>query len=134
MRDLGSVSTARVSRLSRPEWGDRLEHVNDLPPDVSRLRVLETWLQITLARVREQIAEVERRAAQREQVLPPPPPDWVVQLGVGGDGKPVAVHVGGCRGAGRRTRSVSRDEVMRALAEGVEACALCRPDTELGIF
>ncbi|MFD0230555.1 DUF6233 domain-containing protein [Streptomyces decoyicus] len=108
--------------------------MNDLPPDVSRLRVLETWLQITLARVREQIAVAEQRAAQQEQVLPPPPPDWVVQLSVGGDGKPVAVHVGGCRSAGRRARSVSRDQVMRALAEGVEACALCRPDTELGIF
>ncbi|MGA5565294.1 DUF6233 domain-containing protein [Streptomyces platensis] len=108
--------------------------MNDLPPDVSRLRVLETWLQITLERVREQIIVAEQRAAQQARATPPPPPDWVVQLSIGAGAQPVAVHVGGCRGAGSRARPVSRDQAMRALTEGVEPCALCRADTELGIF
>ncbi|UQA97584.1 DUF6233 domain-containing protein [Streptomyces halobius] len=37
------------------------------------------------------------------------------------------------RQPGRRSRPVSRDQAMRALTEGVDPCALCRPDTELGI-
>ncbi|WP_234442364.1 DUF6233 domain-containing protein [Streptomyces sp. NRRL S-1448] len=52
----------------------------------------------------------------------------------GGEGQPVAVHVGGCRSAGRRSRPINRDQAMRALTDGVEACVLCRPDTELGIL
>ncbi|MFD5734378.1 DUF6233 domain-containing protein [Streptomyces sioyaensis] len=101
---------------------------------MSRLRVLETWLQITLTRVREQIAVAEQCAAQKERAIPPPPPDWVIQVSIGGEGQPIAVHVGGCRSAGRRARPISRDQAMHAVTEGVEPCALCRPDTELGLL
>ncbi|KIZ16810.1 DUF6233 domain-containing protein [Streptomyces natalensis] len=108
--------------------------MNDLPPDLSRLRTLETWLQLTLDRVRQQIVVAEQRAAQQQRAIPPPPPDWVLQLSIGGEGRPIAVHAGGCPSAGRRARPVSRDQAMRALTEGLEPCALCRPDTELGIL
>ncbi|SHL76627.1 DUF6233 domain-containing protein [Streptomyces yunnanensis] len=108
--------------------------MNDLPPDLPRLRTLETWLQLTLARVREQIVIAEQVAAQQQRAALPPPPDWVLQLSIGGEGQPIAVHVGGCRSAGRRARPISRDEAMRALAEGLDPCVLCRPDTELGIL
>ncbi|WP_216373099.1 DUF6233 domain-containing protein [Streptomyces tailanensis] len=47
---------------------------------------------------------------------------------------PVAVHVGGCHMAGKTVRGISREQAVRALAEGVEACTHCRPDTELGLL
>jgi hypothetical protein len=34
--------------------------------------------------------------------------------------------------AGKRSRGVQRDQALRALAEGIDACTHCRPDTELG--
>ncbi len=108
--------------------------MNDLPPDLPRLRTLETWLQYTLDRVRQQIVVAEQTAALQQRAAPPPPPDWVVQLSIGGEGQPITLHVGGCRSAGRRARPVNRDQAMRALVEGLEPCGLCRPDTELGIL
>lgn len=108
--------------------------MNDLPPDLPHLRTLETWLQYTLDRVRQQIVIAEQLATQQRRAAPPPPPDWVLQLSIGGEGQPIAVHVGGCRSAGKRARPIGRDQAMRALTEGLEACALCRPDTELGIL
>ncbi|MEV7413110.1 DUF6233 domain-containing protein [Streptomyces althioticus] len=42
------------------------------------------------------------------------------------------VHVGGCWNSGKRSDGVSREQALRALAEGVPACPHCRPDTELG--
>ncbi|WP_376738580.1 DUF6233 domain-containing protein [Streptomyces noursei] len=44
------------------------------------------------------------------------------------------MHVGDCRMADRRARPISRDQAMRALAEGLEACSMWRPDSELGIL
>lgn len=107
--------------------------MNELPPDLLRLRTLETWLQLTLDRVRQAIIVAEEREV-RQQVVAPPPPDWVVQLDVGRDAHPVAVHVGGCGTAGRRARPISREQAIRALTDGLEPCALCRPDSELGIL
>ena len=62
----------------------RIEHVNDdLPPDLSRLRVLETWLVLSLARVQQRIADVERREAERRvgEQRRPPRPDWIIDMG-----------------------------------------------------
>jgi hypothetical protein len=42
--------------------------------------------------------------------------------------------VGGCWNAGSRSKGVERDQALRALAEGVDACPQCRPDTTLGIL
>ncbi|GED89303.1 hypothetical protein TNCT6_63880 [Streptomyces sp. 6-11-2] len=112
----------------------RIERVNDLPPDLPRLRTLEMWLALSLDRVRGEIAAAERREAERQrgEQVRPPTPDWILERGLNRDSPPVAVHVGGCHMAGKRWNGVPRDLALRALAEGVEACGHCRPDAELG--
>ncbi|MFK0296950.1 DUF6233 domain-containing protein [Streptomyces sp. NPDC090442] len=108
--------------------------MNDLPPDLPRLRTLETWLHMTLARVRGRIAEVERQQTVAAQTAPPPRrAQWLLQTDVGASSRPVALHVGNCSAAGRRARPLTREQALHAIAEGLEACVLCRPDTELGL-
>ncbi|MER6031922.1 hypothetical protein [Streptomyces sp. NPDC001851] len=54
----------------------RIEFVNDLPPDLPRLPTLETWLVLSLYRVRQQIAAAEQRQAEQhrgERARPPAP-------------------------------------------------------------
>lgn len=108
----------------------------DLPPDLPRLRTLETWLLMTLERVRQQIAVAEQVEAMdaARKVSPPPPPDWALSLN--SVGQPAAVHVGDCvPGKGERRRSLSRDAALRAIAvEQVPACPFCRPDALLGVL
>ncbi|WP_258056204.1 DUF6233 domain-containing protein [Streptomyces sp. Ru62] len=58
--------------------------------------------------------------------------DWILEGDLNRDAPPAAVHVGGCRMAGKRWKGVPRDVALRALAEGVEACGHCRPEAELG--
>ncbi|GAA4781803.1 DUF6233 domain-containing protein [Streptomyces ziwulingensis] len=106
----------------------------DLPSDLPRLRVLETWHALWLDRVRRKIAEVEIREAgrQRAPAARPPAPDWLLERGL--NGEPAHVHHGDCwktRGSGR-IRGIDRDQALRALADGVAACGTCRPDAELG--
>ena len=110
--------------------------MNDLPPDLPRLRTLETWLVVSLERVREQIAAAEQRKAERQQgeERRPPPPDWVLELGIGVGAPPSEVHAGDCYAIGRRRRPITREQALEALGEGVRACVHCRPDTELGIL
>ncbi|WP_030168868.1 DUF6233 domain-containing protein [Streptomyces sp. NRRL S-813] len=110
--------------------------MNDLPPDLPRLRTLETWLALSLDRVRQQIAAAERREQERQRGIDarPPVPDWMIERGLNPDSPPVAVHVGGCYMAGKRWKGVQRDVALRALAEGVDACSHCRPDAELGFL
>jgi hypothetical protein len=108
---------------------------DDLPPDLPRLEAIETYLALTLARVREKKADVQRREQERQrgEQARPPAPDWLIEQSLNG-GMPVYVHVGGCWNAGKRSRGVARDQAMRALSDGVLACTHCRPDTELGIL
>nr|BFD88588.1 hypothetical protein StreXyl84_79890 [Streptomyces sp. Xyl84] len=110
------------------------DSLSDLPPDLPRLRTLETWLVLTLDRVRTQIAATERREQERQrgERARPPVPDWILEGSLNRDSPPLAVHVGGCHMAGKRRKPVSRDAALRALAEGVEACGHCRPDSALG--
>lgn len=112
------------------------EGVNDLPPDLPRLRTLETWLRLTLDQVRRAIAAAETREAERQRGIDaqPPTPDWLIEQGLNRDSPPVQVHVGGCWSKGKRTRGIRRDEALRALADGVKACGACRPDSELGFL
>ncbi|MFB7916549.1 DUF6233 domain-containing protein [Streptomyces sp. NPDC056061] len=35
---------------------------------------------------------------------------------------------------GKRHLPISREQALAALAEGIRACAHCRPDTELGVL
>ncbi|MFD4625870.1 DUF6233 domain-containing protein [Streptomyces sp. NPDC058475] len=109
--------------------------MQDLPPDLPRLRTLETWLVRTLDRVRQQVAAVEQREAERQRGIDarPPEPDWLIERGLNGR-QAVYVHAGGCHMAGKRSKGVERDHALRALAEGVDACPHCRPDSELGFI
>lgn len=112
------------------------EDVTDLPPDLPRLRTLETWLAVTLDRVRRQIADAERREAEQQRGIEarPPTPDWLIERGLSKDNA-VYVHAGGCWNAGKRSKGVDRATALRALTEGgVPACPQCRPDTELGVL
>jgi hypothetical protein len=108
--------------------------VTDLPPDLPRLRTLETWLALTLDQVRAAIAAAEKREAERQTGIDrrPPPPDWLLEAGLNRDSPPVYVHAGGCWNAGKRSRGVDRAAALRALADGIPACTHCRPDSELG--
>ncbi|NUP23586.1 MAG: hypothetical protein HOZ81_47530 [Streptomyces sp.] len=110
--------------------------MSDLPPDLPRLRTLETWLAMSLERVREQIAVAEQREAERRQgeERRPPAPDWVLELGIGVGALPAEVHAGHCYAIGRRRRPITREQALAALAEGVRACVHCRPDTDLGVL
>ncbi|MEU0200950.1 MULTISPECIES: DUF6233 domain-containing protein [unclassified Streptomyces] len=108
----------------------------ELPPDLPRLRTLETWLQLTLDEVRRAIKAAEAREQEQQRGIKarPPAPDWLIEQGLNRDAPPVQVHVGGCWNAGKRTRGIRRDEALRALADGVRACGACRPDSELGFL
>ena len=110
--------------------------MTDLPPDLLRLRTLETWLALTLDDVRRAIAHAEQREQERQRGIEarPAPPDWLLELGLNRESPPVQVHVGGCWNAGKRTRGIGRDEALRALADGIKACGACRPDSELGFL
>ncbi|MCX4704387.1 DUF6233 domain-containing protein [Streptomyces sp. NBC_01373] len=109
--------------------------MHDLPPDLPRLRTLETWLQLNLAQVRQAIAAAEQREAERQRGIEhrPPTPDWMIQYSLGGR-HPLHVHTGGCHMAGPRPKGVTREAALRALADGVTACSHCRPDSELGFL
>lgn len=108
--------------------------MNDLPPDLSRLRTIETWLALNLDQVRRAIVAAELREQERQRGADarPPQPDWLLENGLGRDTPPVYVHVGDCHMAGKRSRGVDRATAQRALTEGVDACPHCRPDSELG--
>lgn len=108
--------------------------MHDLPPDLPRLRTLETWLALQLSQVRTAIAAAEQRETERQRGIAarPPQPDWLLEAGLNRDAPPVYVHVGGCHMAGKRSRGISREAALRALTEGIDACPHCRPDTELG--
>ncbi|WP_097886424.1 DUF6233 domain-containing protein [Streptomyces sp. st140] len=98
----------------------------DLPPDLERLRTLETWLVLSLGRVREQIAVLERPAG------PARTPDWgVSEAGTGVGISAAEVHRGDCWAQGRTLRPVSAERARAELAGGMRACAVCRPDTVL---
>lgn len=109
----------------------------DLPPDLDRLHTLRTWYALWLGRIDQaiQAAEQEQQAkARREQQRVEATPDWIVELGIGQGAPPVDVHIGGCHMAGKRRRTISRDEATQLITQGVNPCTHCRPDTELGIL
>ncbi|MFE5681707.1 DUF6233 domain-containing protein [Streptomyces sp. NPDC056512] len=110
--------------------------MNDSP--TSRLDMLRFARRIAVQQVEQidrWIAAEERREAERQrgEQARPPAPDWLIEMGLGGR-DPVYVHVGGCHMAGKRSRGVERDQALRAVTEGVDACPHCRPDTELGVL
>ncbi|MFH8531465.1 DUF6233 domain-containing protein [Streptomyces tendae] len=110
--------------------------MTDLPPDLPRLRTLETWLALTLDQVRAAIRLAEQREAERQRATRdrPQPPDWLLELGLNRNSPPVQVHQGDCWNSGKRTRGISLDEARRAITEGVKPCDACRPDSALGFL
>ncbi|WP_329162752.1 DUF6233 domain-containing protein [Streptomyces sp. NBC_01717] len=64
----------------------------------------------------------------------PPAPDWIIELSIGVGAQPIEVHVGGCYAAGKCHRTITREQALAALADGIRACIHCRPDTELGVL
>jgi hypothetical protein len=109
--------------------------VNDLPPDLPRLRTLETWLSLQLTHIRDAIAAAERREAEQQRAAQarPPAPDWLLEQGLNRD-HALYIHTGDCVMAGKRVRPIDRTAAIQALTEGVTACGHCRPDSELGIL
>ncbi|MFC7869661.1 DUF6233 domain-containing protein [[Kitasatospora] papulosa] len=105
-------------------------------PRLDLLRFLERVQERDLARTRAWIQAEEQHQAEIAARRPsPPPPDWVVEQGIGVGHQVVAVHQGWCRMAGRRVRPVPRDEALRLVAEDTgRACQQCRPDTDLGVL
>ncbi|WP_329597865.1 DUF6233 domain-containing protein [Streptomyces pseudovenezuelae] len=99
------------------------------------LRFLERVQERDLARTRRWIAQEEQRETEQQRGLAarPPAPDWLIERGLSLRNA-VYVHVGGCWNAGSRSKGVERDQALRALAQGVDACPQCRPDTALGIL
>ncbi|MCX5253665.1 DUF6233 domain-containing protein [Streptomyces canus] len=111
--------------------------MNDTGPSrLAMLRFLERVQERDLDRTRQWIADEEKREADRQRGLErrPPAPDWLLEVGLNRDSPPVQVHVGGCWNSGKRTRGIDRGEALRALADGVKACGVCRPDSELGFL
>jgi hypothetical protein len=108
---------------------------DDLPPDLERLHTLRVWHAMWLARIDRKITQVTRRQAEEERGrrTKPAVPEWIVELGIGVGRPPAQVHRGDCSMAGKRRRAVGRQEALRLLADGTNACAHCRPDTALGI-
>ncbi|MEV6179939.1 DUF6233 domain-containing protein [Streptomyces sp. NPDC052015] len=104
----------------------------DLPPDLARLRTVETFLALNLERVRAEIAKQEQLAAapQRAVEVRPPAPEWLIEQLP--SGRTTYVHAGDCWAAGKRAHGISREQARRALADGTEACPVCTPDTALG--
>ncbi|MEV8529261.1 DUF6233 domain-containing protein [Streptomyces sp. NPDC052000] len=108
-----------------------------LPPDLPRLRTIETYLVLALDEARKAIARAERVQAERAARRPlPQTPDWIIATGrrpsVPGATGPRTVHVGGCGMAHGTTEAVSSEQARRALAvDGIPACEFCRPDNIL---
>lgn len=109
--------------------------MNDLPPDLPRLRTLRTWHAMWVQRLDEAITEAERRETERTrgEQRRPPTPDWLIEKGIGGRNA-VYVHRGGCWSGRKRTEAITRDQARQELAAGTDACPHCRPDTALGLL
>lgn len=115
----------------------------DLPPDLARLRVLETWAAHYLTRIRARIAAVERQQAQQSPAPTAAPPvrpaagpgrartpDW--GLAEAGIGVPTTeIHRGDCWARGKTLLAVSAERARAELADGAQPCAVCRPDRVL---
>ncbi|WP_327721783.1 DUF6233 domain-containing protein [Streptomyces sp. NBC_00490] len=104
------------------------------PSKLVLLRFLERVQERDLARTRRWIVDEERREAERRRSIEarPPVPDWPIEQSIGHHAPPVYVHVGGCHMAGKRSKGVPPEQAVRALADGVDPCPHCRPDTDLG--
>ncbi|MEV6791265.1 DUF6233 domain-containing protein [Streptomyces sp. NPDC051320] len=112
---------------------------------LAALRFLERVQLGDLERTQRWISDAERRLSEaqaRQEREAQPPPEWIVQRGVGSGPATVHTMLGaysevcwGLRVDHVRIRPVSREQAMRAITEeGVVPCERCRPDTALGLL
>ncbi|MEU8503074.1 DUF6233 domain-containing protein [Streptomyces lavendulae] len=73
-------------------------------------------------------------ATRSERRPAPPPPEWLIEHGIGTGRLPARVHTGQCWDTRSRCKPATADQARRALAEGVSARPHCRPDTALGVL
>ncbi|MEE1753003.1 DUF6233 domain-containing protein [Streptomyces sp. SP18CS02] len=104
------------------------------PPDDERLAAIEAYLTVQLMHVRQQRAAVARRQEIQQRTAPPPVPAYRIQRGLDAIRTPVQVHLGTCALAGKGAAGVTEEAARRALADQVRPCAVCRPETELGMI
>ncbi|MFE5774002.1 DUF6233 domain-containing protein [Streptomyces sp. NPDC056485] len=108
--------------------------MSELPPDLPRLRTVVTYLRGELSRAERALNTAEEREALAARRRPPAePPAWLIERGIGAGRLPVRVHAGGCWDSRKRCTAITIDQARRALAEGIQACPHCRPDTALGM-
>ncbi|WP_424217761.1 DUF6233 domain-containing protein (plasmid) [Streptomyces sp. BI20] len=112
-----------------------------LPPDLDRLRTIETWTTVLLDAVRARIAELEAAAGPRTTDTTgtvrsrptPPPPEWIIELGIDALSRPILVHAGDCTMPGRRRRPATRAQALDVLRDpSVDACGICGAARLLG--
>jgi hypothetical protein len=111
----------------------RLEHVSELPPDLPRLRTLETYLRLQLARVEQQIRHLEDQARASTPSPAPDRPAWLAEYDISAQHRLFQIHVGDCRMAGHRVKPIDEAAARRGCVEA-GACQFCRPDTALGVL
>ncbi|MFJ9924344.1 DUF6233 domain-containing protein [Streptomyces rubiginosohelvolus] len=119
---------------------------DDLPPDLPRLRTLETWAATYLTRIRARIAAVERQQVQ--QPLRQAPAEGRASVAArcrSGPGADTGLVSGGGRyrgsrhgdpagwllGRGRSLVPVSAERARAEMADGAQPCVVCRPDRVL---
>ena len=135
--------------------------LSQLPPDLPRLRTILAHLDRQIAEnhtigiylrlqrdaVREALTRAERRPPRRQSrvkgagplpgftPLPAAGAGFVVQQKRTAAGpEPALIHLADCTMIEGRPHRIRADEARAALTDpNVEACRLCRPDTELGI-
>ena len=137
-----------------------IEHVNELPPDPIRLREIQAYLDRQLAEnetvgIYLRLQRDAVKAALKQTEAPPPRrprlpkgganlgpvtqitvrPQFVVQQRRTPKGpEPAIIHLGDCTMIEGAPHRITEHDARVALTDPtIEACAFCRPDTELGI-
>ncbi|MFB6560237.1 DUF6233 domain-containing protein [Streptomyces sp. NPDC056400] len=64
----------------------------------------------------------------------PSPTESLIENGIDVRPPPIRVHIGNCRDTRSRYLPVERGDTHRTLADRMEACLQCRPDSTLGLL
>ncbi|GGW98502.1 DUF6233 domain-containing protein [Streptomyces chartreusis] len=132
--------------------------MNDLPPDARRLRVILehldqeqadndtvlTYLGLQRKAVRAALQRADgeplQQSAPPPTTTPPPsrgarPAGYLLDRARTPDGPiPSSIHTGDCHMTSPLARTISGHEAATFIADGLEACAFCRPDSALGLL
>ncbi|MGW9031667.1 DUF6233 domain-containing protein [Streptomyces sp. NPDC055722] len=133
--------------------------MSQLPPDPERLRLILEWLdgqiahndtvatylKVQHATVTEALARAEGEQQPTEQPAPapsrrPPRPTFtgdrrpafkVVERGGENEPPRLTLHIGACEIDDGPAHQINAHDALAALREGLDACAVCRPDIDL---